>query len=71
MNKLFIWTLSDTVVEYGTAIGFAPTKEKAIEAICDGIEYEDLREELREELQKSEPDIATSEIHGYFANSPT
>jgi predicted nucleic acid-binding OB-fold protein len=71
MNKLFIWTISDTVAEYGTAIGFAPTMEEAIEAICDGIEYEDLREEVRQELQRLEPEIETSEPYGSFVESPT
>lgn len=68
--KLFIWTISDTVVEYGTAIGFAATKEEAIEEICYEA-AEDLREALRAELQTLEPEIATEHPHGLFIESPT
>ena len=68
--KLFIWIIVDTVVEHGIAIGFAPTKEEAIEAICEEC-VDEFRDELRKELLEVEPDIATSQPHGYFSESPT
>ncbi|MBW4421565.1 MAG: hypothetical protein KME13_20460 [Myxacorys californica WJT36-NPBG1] len=68
--KLFIWTISDTVVEHGTAIGFAKTREEAIEEICKKTSNH-LRKELRQELQSLEPDIETDQPHGMFKVSPT
>lgn len=69
--KLFIWTISDTVVEQGTAIGFAATKAEAIEAICDEIEDEEIRVPLRDELEQREPDVEVETTYGWFSESPT
>lgn len=70
MKKLFVWTISDTIVEYGIAIGFADSVEAAIEAICYEIEDPGFEEEVRQELQNNEPDVY-EETYGFFSESPT
>lgn len=69
--KLFIWHISDAVVEQGIAFAIAPTKEEAISAICEEVTDPEMNEELRAELEESEPAIATSEVHGEFFISST
>lgn len=71
--KLFIWVISDTVVEHGLAIALAPTKAAAIDAVCNTFAAfeEEEADQLRAELKATEPRTETDQTFGYFSASPT